>query len=117
MIATSTKTAASAAPANASAPRARSTGITSLAVLIAAVLLNSSCNGILVVERGPRAGELNWAGRSFCRVGILSDRVGITAPVRLDDAHPAPSHLSPDLPDICPLTTLSPESSAKGDDL
>lgn len=111
MARTSIKTAASAASANASAPSARSTGIISLAVLIVAVLLNSSCNGILVVERGPRAGDLNWAGRAFCRVGILSDRAGITAPVRLDDAHPAP--LSPEAlangyvtPVSCPLSTV-----------
>ncbi len=95
MIATSTETAASAAPENAAAPPVRTTGITSLALLLAAVLLNSSCNGLLVVERGPQAGDLNWAGRSFCRVGILSDRAGLTAPTRLDGAHPAPVYLQP----------------------
>lgn len=61
----------------------------SIALLLAALLVNSSCNGILVVREGPSAGELNWAGRSFCRVGVWTDKIGVTAPVVLDGAEPA----------------------------
>ena len=45
--------------------------------MVALVLLAgaSGCNGILVVKRGPEAGQLNWAGRTVCWAGF--DVVGL----------------------------------------
>ena len=39
------------------------------------------CNGLMVVERGPQAGELNWFGRAFVWTGDQTDKIGITEEV------------------------------------
>ena len=102
---TSTITTASAALGAARARNARnSSGVASLVLLLAALLLNSSCNGVLVCRSGPSAGELNWAGRAFCKVGLFTDRLGVTAPVMLEDAEPAnSSDLNPETCNPSPL--------------
>lgn len=48
----------------------------------------AGCNGTLIVKRGPKAGELNWAGKSCAWVGW--NKIG-AEPVNLDGAHPVES--------------------------
>jgi hypothetical protein len=45
----------------------------------------SGCNGLLVVERGPKAGELNWLGRTACWAGF--DNVGLGEVEEVDGAY------------------------------
>lgn len=56
-----------------------------LALLVVAL---SGCNGVLVVQRGPKAGELNWAGRAVCWAGF--DKVGIGQVEEVDGAYDVP---------------------------
>lgn len=61
-------------------------------VLLAASIAasGSGCNGLMVVERGPKAGELNWFGRAFVWTGDQSDKIGLTETVEVDGAYDAP---------------------------
>lgn len=52
-----------------------------IGIALAVLLVTQSCNGLLVVDRGPASGDLNWAGRAFCRVGLFTDRLGLSEPV------------------------------------
>ena len=57
-----------------------------MAMALLAGLATSGCNGLLVTQLGPKAGELNWAGRAL--MWPMFDRVGLTGPVNVDGARP-----------------------------
>ena len=54
-------------------------------LLLLSLCLLMGCNGMMVVERGPKAGQLNWVGRSVAWTGW--DRAGIADVVEVDGAH------------------------------
>lgn len=62
--------------------------LTAMAVLVLLAAGLSGCNGVLVVQRGPKAGELNWAGRAVCWVGF--DKVGLGQVEEVDGAYDVP---------------------------
>ena len=59
-----------------------------MALLAALAMSSAGCNGLLVVKRGPKAGELNWAGRSVAWTGWSA--IG-AEPVNLKQSYPAES--------------------------
>jgi len=72
---------------------ARTWTATAVSVLLAASIAasGSGCNGLMVVKRGPKAGELNWFGRAFVWTGDQSDKIGLTEEVEVEGAHDAPA--------------------------
>ena len=67
--------------------------LTALAVLVLLAAALSGCNGVLVVQRGPKAGELNWAGRVVCWAGF--DKVGLGEVEEVDGAYDVPVEMAP----------------------
>lgn len=66
--------------------KARTWTATAASVLLAASIaaLGSRCgiyNGFMVVETGPKAGELNWFGKAFVWTGDQTDKIGMTEEV------------------------------------
>ena len=48
----------------------------------------SGCNGLVVVEWGPKAGELNWVGKTLCWAGF--DSVGLATTEEVPGAYDVP---------------------------
>ncbi len=62
--------------------------ITITTVVLVLLVAASGCNGVAVVKRGPKAGELNWFGRLVTWSGF--DRLGLAKTEELPGAYDAP---------------------------
>ena len=59
-----------------------------MALLAALATCGAGCNGLLVVKRGPKAGQLNWLGKTTAWTGW--NAIG-AEPVNLKQSYPAES--------------------------